>query len=148
MTIKEYMKNTQLMASIIVALVAVTGVAMVLSNGTETPTGAFESSEASWATALRFGEFCGQCGLFADKGMEIPAECSQTTSQGMLFRANDYRGTYNCCSRACLSSELFDGMGSKSFEMCSSACIKAASDVFTGIRRYSGNPFVVPRYNA
>ena len=37
---------------------------MVLSNGTETPTGAFESSEASWATALRFGEFCGQCGLF------------------------------------------------------------------------------------
>lgn len=144
MAIKDHLRSTHLIASMIVALVAITGVAMVLSDGSDIPTGAFESSEASWATALRFGEFCGQCGLAADKGTEIPAECSQTTSQGRLFRANDYRGTYNCCSRACLSSELFNGMGSRSFEMCSSTCIKAASDVFTGIRRYSGNPFVLP----
>jgi len=145
---KEHLRNTQLMASMIVAFVAVTGVALVLSDDTYTPTGAFQSSEESWATALKFGEFCGQCGLTVDKKIEIPPECSQTTSQGQIFQADDYRGTYNCCRRACMSSELFNGMGSRSFEMCSSTCIKAASDVFTGIRRYSGNPFVVPRYSS
>lgn len=124
-TLMNQRGNTELMASLVVALVAVVGLVMVYSSYGGSLSGAAQT--ADWSQFQEAGRLCGSC-LQADlSGKPLPAECSQLTNEGPLYQPGESKAKSYCCRRACGQANAG--------ERCNDVCNKAASSP----ARYGGN---------
>ena len=122
--------NTQLLTSLVVALVAVVGIVMVYSSYSGALTGASYSSTKTIALANKAGLLCGMCAKADGSHNPLPQTCYEQTASGQVYQAGENRATESCCKRAC------ENVG---WERCQNQCSIAANDVYTGRTRYSGS---------
>lgn len=133
MAITDHIKNTQLMTSVVVALVAVVGLVMVYSDSS-VPVGA---ATQLMPNAVDAGQRCGECAKgYLDTNVWDYKKCPRMTDLNNDFGMYSTKLTYDCCKNECQSfaTNLYEDYYSRH---CGEVC-KGAADCAFGYCRYSG----------
>ena len=123
--------KTELVATLVVALVAVVGLVGVYSGMGSSISGAAQSLDDTkeYDQGIQAGLLCGSCVQASLNNQPLPADCSRETSDGPLYQSRDDNAKGECCKRVC--NEVQGG------KKCGNNCRNAASDP----SRYGGSPY-------
>jgi len=137
MTLSPHTKDVHLMTSLVVAIVAFAGLAMIYSDNS-TPVGAaIDGTYQMMPNAVDAGQRCGQCALQYSQTKKWDFKtCPLMPKDDFQFELYSQRLTYQCCKNECekMATNLNEDYYSRH---CGQVC-KGASDCAFGYCELGG----------
>ncbi|MEK6960412.1 MAG: hypothetical protein AABX47_04515 [Nanoarchaeota archaeon] len=137
MALSPHTKDVHLMTSLVVAIVAFAGLAMIYSDNS-TPIGAaVGETKQLMSNAVDAGKRCGECALQSSETKNWDyKKCPLMDSTATQFGVSDQRLTYQCCKNECerLASNVNQDYYTR---QCGQIC-KGSADCAFGYCRLGG----------